>query len=398
LPQTYQLIMENRVFLQALDLPEIPYQGKEKSLITNQVTKNIADSPFPDIAFYPIAIIGVEESRYAASNPIAPGGSDMVRHYLYQLHQGPFNLAIADLGNIKPGHSVEDTYAAMAEVLLELIENKVVPVIIGGSQDLTFGIYKAYEKLKRIINIVAVDKQLDLGNNENLHNSETYLKKIILQQPNYLFNYSNIGYQSYFVDQQAIKLMGNMFFDVTRLGMARAGLHEMEPVIRNADVLSFDVGAIRASDAPGHAHAGPNGFFGDEACQLARYAGLSEKLSAIGFFEYNPAYDPRGITAQLIAQMIWYFLEGFYNRKNEDPTQNLDDFIRYVVPVGDSEDGIVFYRSKKSDRWWMEIGAKLKIKSDYRRHNLIPCSFKDYTTACENELPDRWWRAYQKLM
>ena len=275
--------MENRVFLQALDLPEVPYRGKEKSLLTHQVTKYIADRPFPDIASYPIAIIGVEESRYAANNPIAPGGPDMVRHYLYQLNQGPFKLSMADLGNIKSGQSVEDTYAALAEVLVELIENKVVPVVIGGSQDLTFGIYKAYEKLKRIINIVAVDKQFDLGDDETKLSSETYLKKIILQQPNYLFNYSNIGYQSYFVDQQAIKLMENMFFDVIRLGMARAGLPEVEPVIRNADVLSFDVGAIRASDAPGHAQAGPNGFFVTKPARLRAMQGFPKNYHPLVF-------------------------------------------------------------------------------------------------------------------
>jgi formiminoglutamase len=390
--------MENRFFLEPIDFTDDIATPQVKSLLGNQVSKNIADKPFPDIDSCQIAIIGVEESRYTVNNPISSGGPDRVRQFLYQLHEGPFKLEIADLGNIKQGHTVEDTYVALTEVLVELLENNVVPVVIGGSQDLTYACYKAYEKLKRIINIVAVDKQFDLGNEENNLNSESYLKKIIVQQPNYLFNYSNIGYQSYLVEQSAIKLMENMFFDVCRLGISRADLPEIEPLIRNADLMSFDIGAIRASDAPGHAQAGPNGFFGDEACQIARYAGLSEKLSAIGFFEYNPKYDPRGLTAHLIAQMIWYFLEGFFNRKNEDPAENADDFIKYYVPVNSTDEGIVFYRSKKSDRWWMEIGAKLNLKNEYRRHNLIPCSLRDYNTASENDIPDRWWKAYQKLM
>jgi len=390
--------MENSFFLQPVDLPDDSSSLKTESLLATQITQHIAGKQFPDISTCQVAIIGVEESRYAAKNAAGSGGPDFVRQCLYNLHEGPFKLEITDLGNIMQGHTVEDTYTALTEVLVELLEKKITPIIIGGSQDLTYGCYKAYEKLKRIINIVAVDKQFDLGTEENSMTSESYLRKIIVQQPNYLFNYSNIGYQSYHVDQAAIKLMENMFFDVSRLGVVRSDLHETEPLIRNTDLLTFDIGAIRAGDAPGHAAAGPNGFYGDEACQIARYAGLSEKLTAIGFFEYNPKFDQRGFTANLIAQMIWYFLEGFYNRKNEDPAVNMDDFIKYYVPVNSTEEGIVFYRSKKTDRWWMEIGAKLNIKNEYRRHNLIPCSFKDYNTATENDIPDRWWKAYQKLM
>lgn len=390
--------MENSFFLQPIDLPDDFPAEPQKSLLGNQLLKHTVDNPFPDISSCRIAIVGIEESRYAVNNDIATGGPDLIRRFLYQLHEGPFKLNIADLGNIKQGHTVEDTYVALTEVLVELLEYKVIPVIIGGSQDLTYACYKAYEKMQRIINIVAVDKQFDLGDENDQLSSESYLKKIIVQQPNFLFNFSNIGYQSYHVEQSAIKLMENMFFDVYRLGMVRSDLQEVEPLIRNADLMSFDIGSIRASDAPGQTQASPNGFFGDEVCQIARYAGLSEKLSAIGFFEYNPQFDTRGITAQLIAQMIWYFFEGVYNRKNEDPTESVDDFIKYFVPVNSTEEGIIFYRSKKSDRWWMEIGSRLKLKSEYRRHNLIPCSLRDYNTASENDVPDRWWKAYQKLM
>lgn len=390
--------MENKIFLQPIELPDEILQPAFKTQLGHHIYKNLPDNPFPDIANCQVAIIGVEESRYAVNNGDSNGGPDQVRQFLYQLHEGAFRLEIADLGNIRQGNSVEDTYAALTEIMLELFEHDIIPVVIGGSQDLTYACYKAYERMKRIINIVSIDRQFDLGNEESTLHSQSYLKKIIVQQPNYLFNYSNIGFQSYYVDQDTVKLMENLFFDVLRLGLVRANLAEVEPTIRNADLLSFDIGAIRAADSPGHAQAGPNGFNGEEVCQMARYAGLSEKLSAIGFFEYNPAYDPRGLSAQLIAQMIWYFLDGLYNRKNEDPSLSAEDYIKYYVPVSSAENGIVFYRSKISDRWWMEIGTRHNLKSEYRRHNIIPCSLSDYNTASENDIPDRWWKAYQKLM
>jgi len=390
--------MENQIFLKPIELPDDVVQPAAKTQLGHIIIKHLVDKPFPDVTSCQVALIGVEESRNAVNNKNAVGGPDLVRQFLYQLHEGAFKLEVADLGNVRQGNKAEDTYAALTEILLELFDNGVIPVMIGGSQDLTFACYRAYERMKRIINIVAIDRQFDLGNEETTIHSQSYLKRIIVQQPNYLFNFSNIGYQSYYVDQHTVKLMENLFFDVQRLGLVRANLHDVEPTIRNADLMSFDIGAIRAADAPGHEQAGPNGFTGDEVCQIARYAGLSEKLSAIGFFEYNPAFDPRGLTAHLIAQMIWYFLDGLYNRKDEDPSLNADDFIKYYVPVSSADDGIIFYRSKKSDRWWMEIGTKHNLKPEYRRHNIIPCSLRDYNTASENDIPDRWWKAYQKLM
>jgi len=293
---------------------------------------------------------------------------------------------------------VNDTYFALTSAITELIENKIVPIVIGGTQDLTFAMYKAYEKLGTIINIAAIDPLFDLGDKDEKLNSRSYLSKIILHQPNYLFNYTNIGFQTFFIDHEAIDLMDNLFFDVYRLGWVRSVIEEVEPMVRNADLISFDVSAIRYSDAPGNRNATPNGFFGHEVCQIARYAGLSNKLSSIGFFETNPSRDPHGQTSHLVAQMIWYFIEGFYLRVDENPQTLPDDFVKYTVSIKEHKERIDFLKSKKSDRWWMVVPIKSSLRIKYERHHYIPCSYTDYETALNDEIPDRWWQAYQKLM
>ncbi len=353
---------------------------------------------FPDLENVDIAIIGVNEERNALNNSGCALAPDSVRKYLYELFRGGNNLKIADLGNIHKGNTIDDTYFALTSIVAELVSNNIIPIIIGGSQDLTYANYRAYEKLKQIINIVAVDPVFDLGKKEEEITSRSYLSKIILQQPNFLFNYTNIGYQTYFVDQEAIELMKNLFFDTYRLGTVRSNMEEVEPIVRNADMLSFDVSAIRQSDAPGNKNSSPNGFYGEEACQIVRYAGLSDKLSSIGFYEVNPKIDRNGQTAHLVAQMIWYFIDGFANRKHDFPLKEKKEFIKYLVKIEGHDDEVVFYKSKKSDRWWMEVPVKSSLKPKYERHHLIPCSYKDYQTAMENDIPDRWWKAYQKLM
>jgi len=353
---------------------------------------------FPDLDQIDIVLVGINEDRLAFSNDGCSMAPDFVRERFYPLFPEAAKVRIADLGNIKQGHTIEDTYFAVKTVVAELIKEGIFPILIGGSQDLTIANYQAYESLSQIINIVTIDPEFDLGETESDTNSRSFLSKIILHQPNYLFNYTNIGYQTYFVDYDAIRLMKNLFFDIYRLGEVRADLKEVEPLIRNADMLNFDISAIRASDAPGNNNATPNGFYGEEACQIMRYAGLSDKITSLGIYEYNPKLDRGGQTAFLIAQMIWYFIEGFYKRNREYPNKDLANYMKYHVRVEGQKDEILFYKSRKSERWWMEVNCTKDKRMKYERHYLVPCSYRDYQIACENDIPDRWWQAYQKLM
>lgn len=352
---------------------------------------------FPDTEGAHIAIFGVGEERGSRMNKGCSLGADAIRRKFYDLkiHQQP--RKIIDLGNLRPGDTLEDTYAAIATVMSELIPLKIIPVLLGGSQDCTYGQYASFKKLEQIINIVSIDSRFDLGKPEEVSGSESFLGRIILEQPNYLFNFSNIGYQTYFTGQEGIELMKKLYFDACRLGQIRTDITEGEPVLRNADLVTVDIGAVRQSDAPGNAQASPNGFYGEEICQLMLYAGVSDKLSALGLYEYNPVHDRDYQTAHLMAQMIWYFVEGVGNRKSDAPGPNATHFITYRVAVENLNNEITFLKSRKSDRWWMRLPLDER-RSRYQRHHLLPCSYKDYQQACNNEVPDRWWNALQKLV
>lgn len=356
------------------------------------------ENKFPNLEGTEIAIIGVKEDRNSKNNEGCGLAPDFVRKFLYNLFPGNNSVKLADLGNIKRGFDINDTYFAVKSVVAELIQNKILPIIIGGGQDLTFANYQAYESLGQIINIVQIDSCFDLGESEEENTSRSYVSKIITHQPNYLFNFTNLGYQTYFVDQDAIELMKNLFFDTYRLGIVRADLEEVEPIVRNADMVSVDISSIRQSDAPGNGNTTPNGFYGEEACQIMRYAGISDKLTSIGFYEVNPELDHNNQTSHLTAQMIWYFIEGYCNRKKDFPYKDKEDYIKYLVSIKNQKHEIVFYKSKKSDRWWMEVPCPVNLKVKYERHYLVPCSIKDYQVACKDDIPDRWWQVYQKLM
>jgi formiminoglutamase len=345
-----------------------------------------------------IAIIGVNEGRGALLNASTANGSDMIRKYLYQLFVSDEKVEIIDLGNIEAGNEITDTYYALNETCQLLLKKNIVPLIIGGSQDLTYANYLAYQHMEQTVNVVSIDYRLDFGRDENVFNSKSYLNKIILHKPNYLFNYSNIGHQRYLVEPELLQLMSSMYFDAHRLGDMQPFINRTEPIIRNADILSFDISAIRQSEAPGSAYSGPNGFYGDQAAQLCRYAGMSDKLSSFGIYEYNPVFDREGQTAHLIAQMIWCFVEGFAQRKKDYPVGDYSEYFKYIVPLLNDGHELIFYKSDKSDRWWMDVPYPTGQENKYERHHLVPCTYEEYQQATNEEMPDRWWKTYQKLV
>ena len=388
-------------FFTPIDLKNLtPKNGYYSSQLGSRINSYSAD--FPDMEEkVDLAIIGVQDDRNAVNNPGCALAPDYIRDKLYRLYEGSYTTKIVDLGNIRQGATVTDTYIALKTVVSELIKNDIIPVILGGGQDLTYAQYLGYEDLEQKVDLVIIDSHFDLNDDEQETGgiettSQSYLNKIFLHQPNYLFNYSNLGYQTYFTSQDSLRVMEKLYFDVHRLGELSGSVSGAEPVIRNASMISFDVSAIRSSDAMGNANAGPNGFYGEEACQLARYAGFNDKLTSIGFYEFNPAYDNNGQTATLLAQMIWYFFDGVYNRKKDFPLNPKSQYLIYKTSLKHEEHELVFVKSKKSGRWWMQVPYPTGGSRNERFH-LVPCQYDDYKTAVSGEMPDLWWRTYQKL-
>lgn len=366
--------------------------------IGNSITIYKEGEEMPELDDFQIAIVGVEEDRNSFNNKGCKEAPNEIRKALYQLFNNWDNVKIIDLGNIKTGFEIEDTYFALSKVFMTLMKYKIVPIIIGGSQDLTFPVYQVYENTGKLVNITSIDSRFDIGEDNEDLNSNSYLSHIILHEPNYLFNYTNIGYQTYYVDNQNIDLMKQLLFDVHRIGKIKNNVEITEPLLRNADIITIDTSAFRAADAPGVRYNSPNGFSSEDGCKMTRYAGLNPKLTSIGFFEYNPSLDINNITANTLSQMIWYFIEGFSLRINDLPSPNNKDFKRYIVKMDNVDEDVVFLSHKISGKWWIDLSFKSKDREKYERHHYIPCSREDYDQCMENEIPDIWWQFYQKLM
>ncbi|NHE59778.1 formimidoylglutamase [Cyclobacterium plantarum] len=350
---------------------------------------------FPEIKGIQIALVGIEEYRGADNDQVENSSltTNQIRSKLYPLKKGQNNYCIADLGNIKIGQSREETLSLISSIGELLLKMEVLPIFVGGSHDLDLGQYRSYQPMKKLVSLLTVDAKMDMedkGKPMELHSQD-----IILNKPNYMFNYCHLAYQSFLTDPELVTTLEKLYFDHVRLGQLRDSFKETEPLIRNADLLSFDVCAIHASDAPGAIDAQPFGLSAEEACQICWFAGMNEKLSSMGIYGYHGKLDDgRSKTASVIATMIWYFIEGFYQRKDSLSFKS-SDYIKYTVSLDSKPSILHFYKSKLSGKWWMEIPKNKTEK--YKRDTIIPCSYQDYLTAQQGEIPERWVNSQLKL-
>ena len=327
---------------------------------------------FPDLKKVRVAIIGLEEKS-----------ANAIREQLYRTAWHFPKNAVADLGNLRkpePG--------LLLPVVFELLAGKVLPLLIGGPDDLARAQFLAYPETKALANLAVIQESLSFADPK-----KGYTPLLIPRHPS-LFHFGLIGYQIHQTTTDTLEFLAKNNFDGVRLGRSRAALEETEPVIRDADALAFHLGALKQSEAPAVLQPSPSGYFTDEACQLCRYAGLSDKLSSFGIYGYQREADINGQTAQVVAQMMWYFLEGFFSRKNDYPATTTG-LTEYIVNLPLLSQPVTFWKSAKSGRWWMQIPVANKRKHD--RHRLVPCSFQDYQATCREELPERLLAALQRF-
>ena len=318
-------------------------------------------------------------------------GAMEVREQLYRLAFPFAGLRFVDLGNARKS-SVEFTIPVIREVLA----SGLLPIIIGSEDQLGLACYKAFTSQRPLVSLAAASAGLFLSPS-SVHSSEQcYLDQILIppRSQTQLFHFAGIGCQSHFLPPETLEFMNRLNFDCLRLGKAKHEPTELEPIIRDADVFNFHLEALRSGEALGLPFPSPSGFSLDEACRICRYAGMSDKLGLFSLLGFDPQQDFRGQTAASIAQMVWYFVEGYYHRKNDFPASH-EGLTEYLIEIKSLNYEMAFWRSQKSGRWWMQI--PVKTQKHYERHCLIPCSYADYQMACRNELPDRLLNALKRF-
>jgi len=358
--------------------------SQDESYKDGQLGKTILvyEEEMPDLTSVDIVLVGCGETRGAGLLPTQGVAPDWIRSEFYQLFYWHLDVTIADIGNIRKGASLKDTYAALKTVLRELTDAGKMVVVLGGSHDLTLAQYGLYADQKKVIDVSCIDALIDLSI-ESLNRDQNFLMEMLTGEPNFIGHYNHIAFQSYFVHPHMLETMDKLRFDCFRVGTVKEHIEEMEPVIRNCQLFTFDISAIAHAFAPSNVIT-PNGLNGEEACILMRYAGMSTSINTIGIYGDVPQKDKESLTAKQISHMLWYLIDGRSRGKREAKVEEKESFNEFHMAFAEIES--VFLQSKKTGRWWMQLPDK----------KFIPCSYKDYMLASSNEIPERWLRAQER--
>ncbi|MBM3922234.1 MAG: formimidoylglutamase [Sphingomonadales bacterium] len=343
---------------------------------------HLHEQSLPDLDETQLVIVGCPDHRGAGIEQHQTMGPDAIRRQFYNLFYWHSDLVLADVGNIRTGATLPDTYAALRTVVSALIGEGKTVIILGGSHDLTTAQYQAYVHSRQLIEATLVDALIDLDP-EAILPADHFLMDMLTATPNFIRHYNHIGFQSYCVNPQLLETLDKLRFDCFRVGNVKEAPDEMEPVIRNSHLFSFDLSSLANAYSPASTIS-PNGFTGEEACTLFRYAGMSPTVNTVGVYGYDPRADRQDLSAKQVAQMLWYLLDGRSRGRREASLQEKDSFNEYYMAFAEVE--TIFLQSKKTGRWWMQLPNK----------QFIACSYKDYLLASSNEIPERWLRAQER--
>lgn len=369
-------------FLAPINKDALSYDRGYRDGQIGQTISIFDEEEFPDLDEADLVFIGCGEQRGNGMHMTYSAAPDAIRRQFYSLYFWHQDLRIADIGNLRKGADLADTYAALKTVINELVNERKTVIILGGSHDLTLAQYYAYESNKALIEATIVDALIDLDLDSDFR-CDNFLMEMLTTEPNFVRHYNHIGFQSYYVHPRMLETMDKLRFDCFRVGHVKENIEEMEPVLRNSQLFSFDISAMAHAYAPANSNS-PNGFNGEEACVLMRYAGMSPNTNSIGIYGYDPDKDLHDLTAKQISQMLWYFLDGRSRGRREALLDEKESFNEYHMAFAEVE--TVFLQSKKTGRWWMQLPDK----------RYIACSYKDYLLASSNEIPERWMRALER--
>lgn len=366
-----------------LEPVNIPLLSNDEAYSEGQIGKSILinEGNSPDLGHIDVVLIGCNETRGNGNTKQIENGIDSIRKEFYSLYLWHKNIQLADIGNIKIGAALSDTYAALKTVAEELQKHGKKIIILGGSHDLTLAQYDAFRSQSKIIEVTGVDAYIDLSI-DNPIRSSNFLMDMLTGEPNFISHYNHIGFQSYYVHPRMLETMDKLRFDCYRLGKVKENIEEMEPVFRSSEMLSFDLAALGATTFM--EGSSPNGFNGEEACSLMRFAGMSEKMQSVGIYGYDQKTDPFNTLAKQVSQMLWYYIDGIYFGKLEADLNDKQMFNECHIAFGTID--TTFIQSLKTGRWWM-----LMPDNKY-----IPCSQTDFNQAGNNEIPERWLRIQER--
>lgn len=300
-----------------------------------------------------------------------------IRREFYKLSQLDFDIPIVDLGDLVSGKTPQDSHYILQEVLSACHYKQAIPIIIGGSNDFALSLFSALSFHQKDINYTQISNVVSLKQDEEIHESN-FLSKILGSKNFSIKNYHHLGYQKHLNESDSVKLIKEVQFDIIRLAEMMNSTEKTEPYFRKADLVTINCDAVESFNEPFSINPQVNGLNKREVCAYMKEIGLGEKLKSVGIFNYN-IYSDSQLNHQLLAQMLWYLIEGINIQRSHPKEKSFETFFVLI-----KDEQYAFKRDVFSNLWY--------FGEDENIDNCIPCSRSDFDDAKRGFLSPRFTR------
>lgn len=322
-----------------------------------------------------IALIFCSDERGGSSNASQKDFSK-IREEFYHLSKSDFFVSICDLGDLISGREVEDTHYILEEILTTCHQKNVLPIVIGGDNSLAFTLFKAIRFRQKQVNYTQINNVISLDKSEGKITENNFLAKIFGDKKSGLQHYYHLGYHRHLNELESVVLLQDLDFEALRLSEMIGSTEKSEPFLRRADLVSLSCDAVESVGEYFSKNPQINGLNRREICAYMKEIGLGECLKSVGIFNFN--FEAKSnLNHQLLAQMLWYLLEGI-NIQRSHPKER--QYETYIVMVEQLE--YTFRRDIFSRLWY--FGSSDDISK------CLPCSATDYENAKKGFLPKRF--------
>ncbi len=266
-----------------------------------------------------------EGVRRNGGRPGAAAGPAAIRQALYRLTPDAEHPALfadlldhtADLGDVPVTGDVEADQQALGDVLAPLLADGVVPIVLGGGHETSFGHFLGYVGAERDVEILNWDAHADVRPlKDGQAHSGSPFRQALEHESGRCLRYAVAGLQPHrvarahldFIDEWGGEVIWQRNLNEVRVRSIGIGL--VKPTLA-----TFDLDAVDAAHAPGVSAPNAGGLSASLWLYAAYVMGLTPRVISFDIVELNPTFDVDGRTAKLAALTVWHILKGLAERE-----------------------------------------------------------------------------------
>jgi formiminoglutamase len=350
------------------------------------IVQNYDEHNFSD---YDVFIVGYQEDRNSTNNG-AGKAADCVREQLYALFATEKSLKVCDLGNCRLGTVVKDSYIVVQELCRQLKQYSKPLIVVGGTQEITLTLANERLSEEKFPTITCIDALVDMQPESEDFYHTNYTEQLAKTYKNLKINY--IALQEYLSHKTAYEYLQTKHYPHIHLGNVLHNTKHTEPMLREAQLISFDTTALRYSEFDANRDILPAGLYVEDACQMAWYAGFSNEMNTFVLSEFNPTRTHNiKPSASVCALLIWYVLDGISQRNTIHYDFNEEFYTVYHVKNDILEQNVRFFEHTITKQMWVELFLPLCGEK-----RMFPCNYSDYQMFSNGNMPESWLMELQR--